>query len=131
MTKQGYSPVDWYIVSVLLRLEFDYQDKTNPNRKCSVWENSYLIRAKSPNKAYDKAVRLAKADQARARYRGKLGEWKYVGISDLVPIYEKLKDGAEILWTDLGKRSAEASEERIWLKQDLMKSLSQRIEPKL
>lgn len=131
MTKQGYSPVGWYVVSALLRFEFDHQDKSNPNRKCSVWENGYLVKAKSPSEAYDKGVALAKADKFRAEYRGKPGKWIYVGVSGLVPIYEKLNDGAEILWTDWGKHSAKASAQRVWTKKDLMKSLSKVIEPKL
>lgn len=118
-------------MSVLLRFEFDHQDRTNPNRKCSVWENTYLIKAKSPGKAYDKGVDVAKADQYRATYRGKPGGWKYIGIYDIIPVYEKLKDGSEIFWTDWGKRSVKASDERVRRKQDLIKSISQVIKPKL
>ncbi len=30
------------------------------------------------------------------------GEWRFAGISMLLPVYEDLEDGAEILWTNLG-----------------------------
>lgn len=27
------------------------------------------------------------------------GEWQFVGLSLLLPVYEELEDGAEVLWT--------------------------------
>ena len=41
-------------------------------------------------------------------YENALGEtvcWKFVGISDLLPVYEKLEDGAEIMSTDHASRT--------------------------
>ena len=31
------------------------------------------------------------------------GEWRFVGISQLLPIYEEIEDGAEIMWEDHGR----------------------------
>jgi len=31
------------------------------------------------------------------------GEWRFAGISMLLPVYEKIEDGVEILWTDRGR----------------------------
>ena len=30
------------------------------------------------------------------------GEWRFAGISQLLPIYDELEDGAEIFWDDRG-----------------------------
>jgi hypothetical protein len=30
------------------------------------------------------------------------GEWRFAGISMLLPVYEDIEDGAEILWADHG-----------------------------
>jgi hypothetical protein len=34
--------------------------------------------------------------------RTKGGEWRFAGISMLLPVCEKIEDGAEILWEDRG-----------------------------
>jgi hypothetical protein len=31
------------------------------------------------------------------------GEWRFAGISMLLPVHEKISDGAEILWTLRGR----------------------------
>jgi hypothetical protein len=31
------------------------------------------------------------------------GVWRFAGISMLLPIYQKLQDGAEVLWTKRGR----------------------------
>jgi hypothetical protein len=30
------------------------------------------------------------------------GEWRFVGLSMLLPVYEDLEDGVEVLWDDHG-----------------------------
>ena len=72
----------------------------SPASRCRVWENTRLLRAKSREEAYRKAVGLGRAGD-RARTRG--GEWRFVGISMLLPVYEEIEDGVEILWTDRGR----------------------------
>ena len=61
-----------------------------------------LIRAKSREVAFRKALKLG-----RVGYPSKTngGEWRFAGISLLLPVYEELEDGAEILWTVRGKMS--------------------------
>ena len=34
--------------------------------------------------------------------RTQAGEWRFAGISRLLPIYDDLEDGAEIFWDDRG-----------------------------
>jgi len=40
---------------------------------------------------------------ARAeRSRNNAGQWRFAGISMLLPVYEDIEDGAEILWNERG-----------------------------
>jgi len=64
-----------------------------------VWENTRLIRAKNREEAYRKALRLGRAGHPS---KTKDGEWRFAGISMLLPVYEDVEDGAEILWVDRG-----------------------------
>jgi hypothetical protein len=45
-------------------------------------------------------MRLGKAGHPS---KTKGGEWRFAGISMLLPIYEDIEDGAEILWDDRGR----------------------------
>jgi hypothetical protein len=48
---------------------------------------------------------------------------EFLGIGDLLPIYEDLEDGAEILWHDYGFISAKRSEKIVKTKKELMSGL--------
>jgi hypothetical protein len=37
--------------------------------------------------------------------KSKGGEWRFAGISMLLPVYEDIEDGAEVLWVDHGAMS--------------------------
>ncbi len=71
----------------------------SPSSRCPVWENTRLIRAKNREEAYRKALRLGRAGHPS---KTKDGEWRFAGISMLLPVYEDVEDGAEILWVDRG-----------------------------
>ncbi len=70
-----------------------------PGSRCRVWENTRLLRAKNREEAYRKALKLGRAGHPSKTHGG---EWRFVGISMLFPVYEEIEDGAEILWTDRG-----------------------------
>ena len=59
-----------------------------------VWENTRLVCADSREEAHRKAVALCRAGRPR-KTNG--GEWRFVGLSLLLPVYEELADGAELL----------------------------------
>ncbi|HEY5550684.1 MAG TPA: DUF4288 domain-containing protein [Opitutaceae bacterium] len=65
-----------------------------------VWVNIHLIKASSANEAYSKA--LKKGKEHNARYRAgkdaRPARWVFRGIRQLMPIYEKIADGAEIMF---------------------------------
>ena len=73
--------------------------KSAKTKRFPVWENTRLIRARNREQAYRKAMKLANVGMP-SKTDG--GEWQFEGISLLLPIYEELVDGAEILWTDHG-----------------------------
>ena len=64
--------------------------------------NTRLLRARNREEAYRKAMKLG-----RAGYPSKTrdGEWRFAGISMLLPVHEEIEDGAEILWKDRGRLS--------------------------
>jgi len=99
------SPVGWYYASYLLRfVEMADPDKDSDDKPFTAWENTVLVRAKDMDEAHAKVTALAR--KASTIYRG--GEeglrvrWKFVGITELLPVYEPLEDGAEIAWTNHG-----------------------------
>lgn len=87
----------WWIFSEVTYWVSNRQKKLTPKSRCLVWENLRLIKAKSREAAYAKALKLGKT--AYPCDTGK-GEWRFAGISMLLPVYEKIEDGSEILWEE-------------------------------
>ena len=97
MPKEKWIPKDmeWFLADIIQELKVaDAEDST-------VWINTHLIRASSPDEAYEKALNLGKlyedfwtnsdGEQVMSRFRG---------LRDLLLVYEKLEDGAEIMWEE-------------------------------
>jgi hypothetical protein len=103
----NHSPVGWYIESYLLRLiELDEEGNDDPERGFTVWENTVLIKAENVDEAYDKVVAIG---QSHKPYKG--GEppgvdvqWLFEGVSELLPVYEKIEDGCEVMWAEYTKK---------------------------
>jgi hypothetical protein len=99
---RNLSPYGWWIATYIERFEWKSDDRTNSNRRCLAYRNTILIKAKEREKAYKKAMDF------RKRYSGKWesygntrkrpGRWVFQGLTSLLPIYDELDDGAEILW---------------------------------
>lgn len=106
----GYDPnhsrIGWYIGSYLLRfVVLEEERNDDPERKFTVWENTVLVRAETFEEAYDKVVAIGEAHAEP--YENGLGQdvrWTFEGISDLLPIYEKLEDGCEVMWASYTKK---------------------------
>lgn len=90
----------WWIYKEVAYWVSNRQKKLSETSRCPVWENTRLIRARNREEAYRKAMRLSQEG-----YPSKTdgGEWRFAGISDLLPVYEDLEDGAEILWNVRGR----------------------------
>jgi hypothetical protein len=50
-------------------------------------------------------------------------KWKFVGIGDLLPIYEDIENGAEIMWRDYGNIQAKRIKKIVSSKKELLKNI--------
>ena len=96
------SHTGWYVAVIIERFEYYDEDVSNPDRECEAHENLVLIHADKAAQAYERAVEIGKTcegiecinDVTRRK-----GEWRFVGVNELLPVYDDLADGAEIMWT--------------------------------
>lgn len=105
---KNQSPVNWYLVSYLLRFtELDDPLKDDDEARFMSWENTILVHASSLGDAYDKGRKVAR-ENAKPYKGGPKGgvpvQWKLVGITQVLPIYEALEDGSEIAWAERAPR---------------------------
>jgi hypothetical protein len=102
----NHSSVGWYIGSYLLRFVVLGEARNDdPERKFSVWENTVVVQAESLDKAYDKVAAIA--NEHERHYQNAHGEevqWVFEGLSELLPIYDKLEDGCEVMWAPYTKK---------------------------
>jgi hypothetical protein len=98
--EKNKSPHGWWIATIVERYEHFDEDKTKLNRRCTAWMNTVLIKACSRDEAYRKAIAQGKigTDSICGPEGGRQGHWVFEGLASLLPIYEKLEDGAEIMW---------------------------------
>jgi uncharacterized protein DUF4288 len=89
----------WWIFKEVTQWVSNRQKKLSLTSRCLVWENTRLICARNREQAYQKALKLGRLGHPS---KTKGGEWRFVGISMLLPVYEEIEDGAEILWTEYG-----------------------------
>jgi hypothetical protein len=107
MYDKNISPVGWYVCSYLLRfVELAWPHKEDLESKFLSWENTVLVKASSIEEAYDKTVAIAKS--ASLPYKGGQEgievQWAFEGITEVLPIYEEIEDGAEIMWCERAPR---------------------------
>jgi len=99
------SPVGWYVGSYLLRfIELDSMGNDDPDGKFLVWENTVIVRAGDLEEAYAKVVAIAKSGTGpyKGGTEGVPVQWVFEGMTELLPIFEPLEDGAEIMWAEHG-----------------------------
>ena len=89
----------WWIFTEVTQWVSNRQKKLSPTSRCLVWENMRLICSRNREQAYRKALKLGRLGHPS---KTKEGEWRFAGISMLLPVYEEIEDGAEILWNDYG-----------------------------
>lgn len=102
------SPVGWYIGSYLLRfIELAEEGNSDPERRFCVWENTVLIKAANIDEAYDKVIAVARGQTKPYKGGPPPGvdvQWIFEGVSELLPIYEEIGDGTEVMWTKYSKK---------------------------
>jgi|SRR5882724_601054 len=113
------SPFGWWIASYIERFEHE-DDGDNPNRRCIAWENTIIIKAKDREAAFRKANRIGRSGlEPYKNTDGKMVRWIYEGLTSLLPIYEELEDGAEILWKEHRNRSVKKIKSLVRAKEKL------------
>jgi hypothetical protein len=98
--------VQWFIAIVIEELRIV---ETGNN---VVWKNFHLVRADNPETAYQKALKIG--NELQNEYKNPENQTVrsiFRGIAELLPVYEELEDGAEILY----ESEENVSEEQIRL----------------
>lgn len=116
------SPFGWWIAAYIERFEYDDENQENPNRRCLAWENTIIIKARNREAAYKKAEKVGRLGDGNEGYStedGRRGRWRYDGLTSLLPIYEELEDGAEILWKEYENRSVKKIRSLVKAKEEL------------
>ena len=114
---QNKSPYGWWVASYIERLEYQDEPKENLARRCLAWENTIIIKAKNREQAYRKAEKTGRLSESNGPYKtgdGRMAMWRYEGLTSLLPIYEELEDGAEIIWKEHQNRTIKKI--RSWIK---------------
>ena len=116
------SPYGWWIASYVVRFEGIEEDRSNDKRLCLSWENTIILRASSRDQAYAKVKSLARRNYSNVwRLYGtppQKGRWILEGLTSLLPIYEKLADGAEVLYRE-HRRSVKSVKKNVKRRREL------------
>jgi Domain of unknown function (DUF4288) len=120
-----YGKPEFFVAGILQRFEYCDEDVGNPRRRCYTHENIILIKAKTSEAAYKKAVhfgKLCEKTECVGMKTGRKGEWHFVGLTALSPVRDKFMDGSEILWFEHAGRSVSTIERMVIPKKDLLGS---------
>jgi hypothetical protein len=101
------SPVDWYIASYIIRfIEVSHDHNDDPEKIFLVWENTILVKASNLDEAYDKTVQFASlnTNPYKGGLKGVDVQWVFEGVTELLPVYEDIEDGAEIMWSEYRRK---------------------------
>lgn len=123
------SPVGWHVGSYSLRfIERDEPGNDDPQGEFLVWENTAIVKADSLDEAYEKLVAVAMRNTAP--YKGGPEEvpvqWVFEGVTELLPIFEELVDGAEIMWAEHEAVKLEDLRKRAWTLAGIKQRLAKR-----
>ncbi len=103
MKDKNVSPVGWYVASYILRfVELDREDKDDLDGRFLTWENTIIVKASDLNEAHEKTAKIAKArtEPYKGGSEGVDVQWVFEGVTEVIPVYEELEDGAEIMWAE-------------------------------
>ena len=115
---------NWYIVEILEKCEPVIRNEENDLRRVTTWGNHHLIKADSPEQAFDKAVILGKEKNYKFINSDKIEmESIFVGIGELIPIYEDIEDGSELMWTNYGFISNRRTMKMPYKKKELLETI--------
>jgi len=96
----------WFVAMLVERFELYKEARRKPQRQYTAYLNTHILKAKNFNEAYKKANAVGKANLGSPCVNsvGEKGHWVFEGIADLLPVYEPIGDGCEILWQKIRGR---------------------------
>lgn len=100
-TRRAISPTGWWIAGLL--------ERHKNSGRAAYWNNYRLIRAEHWRDAFQKALAHGRSD-CEIGSREFSGSTEFVGVTDLVPIYEPFEDGAEMLWEEYDQPEGSSEE---------------------
>lgn len=111
----------WWVASYIERFEYYDEPKHKLGRRCLAWENTILVKARNREEAYRKAVAVGGQCEGSEGWNsvGRKGAWRYEGLTMLLPIYEELEHGAEILWNEYAGRTVRSIRALVKSKREL------------
>ena len=119
---KNHSPTGWYVGSYLLRfVELSDLGNEDPDSRFLSWENTALVQAQSFDEPYEKLVVVANENSGpyKGGSRGIDVQWVCEGVTELLPVYESLGDGCEIMWAKHAARKLKNLRARVKAKEEL------------
>lgn len=98
---KNISPVGWYVGTYLARfIEIEDEQNADPEARFATWENTVIVKTLTLDEAFEKVEKIGieHAEPYKNAEAEVLVQWEYLGIIELLPIYEELEDGSEIMW---------------------------------
>ena len=93
----AYIPEDkkWYIAELVMECQIEQEPRN------VVHVNIVLVRADSPQEAFEKAEQLGKeSEDSYLNHNNQQATWYYRGLRDLNVIYDDLEHGAELMFEE-------------------------------
>ena len=111
----------WRVARYLVRFEYYDERKRDLGRRCLAWENTIIVKAHSREEAHKKSAAVGRLSEGSEAWNkeGRRGAWRFEGLTILLPIYEKLEDGAEILWEEHTNRTVRSVKRMVRSKSSL------------
>lgn len=91
----------WYIAGLVQAFLLPGERLNKSVKRREVWESYYLIRARNAGEAVKKAYAegmLSDGDRSINEATGREYECRFVGLTDIMPVYDEIEDGCEVLW---------------------------------
>ena len=119
---KNVSPTGWYVGSYVQRfVELAEPGRDDSEKKFASWENTVLVRASSFDEAYEKlvAVGMENSTPYKGGPTGIDVQWIFEGVTELLPVYEELTDGCEIMWANHRPKKLKNIRSRVKRKEEL------------
>ena len=96
------SPYGWWIATYIQRVKWD-GDCDQLDEICWAWENTIIFTAADRDAAYEKVLSMVGNNESTVWDHAtppREGHWVFEGLTSLLPIYDLIRDGAEVLWIE-------------------------------